>query len=698
MSHAPPSAPRHTNRLALEKSPYLLQHAHNPVDWYAWGEEAFAKAQAEDKLVLVSIGYSTCHWCHVMERESFEDEETAGYLNERFVAIKVDREERPDVDKIYMDALQAMGQQGGWPLNVFTLPDGRPVAGGTYFPPQDAHGRRSFRAVLEILHEAWTKRRGDVLQNAEALTDHLRRQLSHAEAASPALHRGPLDAAVSLYKRTYDAQDGGFALQPQNKFPPSMGLMLLLRHNFRTGDAQALAIVEHTLKRMMAGGIYDQIGGGLCRYSTDYQWIVPHFEKMLYDNALFVQALTEAFLVTGEPVYRKAAEDTIAYLRRDLGAPDGAFFSAEDADSEGHEGRFYVWTPGEVAQLLPEGDARAAMAYWGISSPGNFEHGATILTAARPPAEVAQQLGVTQEALAGSLARARQTLFAARSRRVRPLRDDKILTSWNGLAISALAKAGRAFDEPGHVQAAERAARFILAELRDDSGRLLRRWREGEARFKGYLVDYAQMAIACLDLLETTYEPRWFDEALSLMRDVNRLFRNEGGPYFDTGSDAERLIARTMDGYDGVEPSGNSSAAMAFLRLHALGVREGCLADALRIFSAFLPALGQAGVSFSAMLAALDFHLAPAREVAILGAPDAPGMRDLLREVRQRYLPDGVVMCADPAEAEALGGRIPLLASRQAIDGRPTAYVCRDMACRLPVHTAADLAAQLQHP
>jgi hypothetical protein len=701
MSQPPTAPPRHSNRLAHEKSPYLLQHAHNPVDWYAWGDEAFAKARAEDKLVLVSIGYSTCHWCHVMERESFEDEETARVLNEHFVAIKVDREERPDVDKIYMDALHAMGQQGGWPLNMFTLPDGRPVAGGTYFPPQEAHGRKSFRAVLDILRAAWAQQRQDLQQNAEALTAHLRLQASLAadgSAAARAWDRGPVDAAVALYKQTYDPKDGGFALQPQHKFPPSMGLMLLLRHHARTGDAQALAIVEHTLKRMLAGGIYDQLGGGLCRYSTDPQWVVPHFEKMLYDNALFVQALTEAYLVTGKPLYRMYAEDTIGYLRRDLGAPGGAFFSAEDADSEGEEGRFYVWTPREVAELLPEADARAAMAYWGIAPAGNFEHGTTILTATRPLAEVAGRLGIAKDALIDSLKRAQEQLLAARVQRVRPLRDDKILTSWNGLAISALAKAGRAFGEPGHVRAAERAARFVLAELRDPSGRLLRRWRDGEARFKGYLADYTQMAVACLDLFETTCEPSWFDEALRLMGDVNRLFRNESGPYFDTGSDADPLIARTTDGYDGVEPSGNSSAALAFLRLHAFGVRQGFDADALRIFSGFSRHLGQAGVSFPAMLAALDFHLAPPREVAILGALDAPGTGELLRAVRQRYLPDTVVACADPAEAAALGGRIPLLASRHAIAGRPTAYDCRDMACQLPVQSAADLIAQLARP
>jgi uncharacterized protein YyaL (SSP411 family) len=689
------AASRHTNRLIREKSPYLLQHAHNPVDWYAWGEEAFAKARAEDKMVLVSIGYATCHWCHVMERECFENEEIAAFLNKHFVAIKVDREERPDVDKIYMDALLAMGQQGGWPLNVFTTPDGRPVAGGTYFPPMDAHGRRGFPSVLEILNQAWHQQREDVFRNAEAVTAHLQQQSGLTSPTGVVWDKRPVEAAVALYKRTYDRNEGGFTLQPQHKFPPSMGLMLLLRHHAETGDAEALGIVEHTLKAMLVGGIYDQLGGGLCRYSTDYGWVVPHFEKMLYDNALLVQALTEAYLVTGKPFFRAYAEDTIAYVRRDLGAPDGAFYSAEDADSEGEEGRFYVWTPREVASLLSEEDARAAMAYWGITPMGNFEHARTILTSTRPIAAVAVGLGVSEAALADSLQRAREVLFEARSKRTRPLRDDKILASWNGLMISALARAGRAFAEPDLIHAAEQAARFILTRLRDESGRLMRRWREGEARFKAYLVDHGQMANACLDLFETSYDPSWFDEALRLMREVNRLFRNDNGPYYDAGCDAEPLIARTMEGYDGVEPSGNSSAALAFLRLHALGVREGFEQDALRIVAGYASHLSQAGVSFSAMLNALSFHLAPPKEVAIVGDAKADETQAMLKVLRQRFLPDTVVAFAEPGTVADLGARIPLLASRQAVGNRATAYVCRNMTCQLPVHTPQELTALL---
>jgi hypothetical protein len=691
----PSSSPRFTNLLAREKSPYLLQHAHNPVNWHPWGPEAFAKAQAEDKLLLVSIGYATCHWCHVMERESFENDETAQYLNDHFVAIKVDREERPDVDKIYMDALHAMGQQGGWPLNMFTTPDGRPVAGGTYFPPEERYGRKSFREVLQVLAAAWKDQRQDVFSNADALTAHLRQQAGLRSAAGQAWDYTPVEAAVALYRSAYDSKEGGFTLQPQNKFPPSMGLMLLLRQHARTGDAQALAMVEHTLHRMVCGGIYDQLGGGLSRYSTDPKWTVPHFEKMLYDNALFAQALIEACLVTGRDYYRAYAEDVLEYVRRDMTSPEGAFYSAEDADSEGEEGKFYVWKPAEVATLLDGEDARAALTYWNIGPAGNFEHGATILTVARPLAEVAQTLALSEDQLAERLQRARETLFLARCKRTRPLRDDKVLTSWNALMISAYAKAGRAFGDPAHVEAAEQAARFIFANLRDPDGRLLRRWRDGEARFKGYLVDYAQLAVACLDLYEATGTAAWFDHALALMRDVNRLFRNPAGPYFDTGSDAEPLLARTMEGYDGVEPSGNSSAALAFLRLHAYGVREGFDQDALRIFSGFTDHLGRAGVSFAAMLNALAFHLAPPREIAVVGEFGAPDLSALLQAVGQRYLPDAVVAVAASGDVAAAARSVPLLQGRVAVGGKATAYVCRDMTCQLPVHTAEALEQQI---
>ncbi len=683
------------NRLAGEKSPYLLQHAHNPVDWHPWGEEAFAKARQEDKMLLISIGYATCHWCHVMERESFENEELAKYLNDHFISIKVDREERPDVDKIYMDSLHAMGQQGGWPLNVFTTPDGRPVTGGTYFPPREMHGRPSFRQVLELLTNAWKQQRGDLHKNADLITEHLQKQALLPSASGMLWSHGPSENAVAQYRQAYDRTHGGFLLQPQNKFPPSMGLMLLLRHHARTGDARALEMVEGTLKKMVAGGIYDQLGGGLSRYSTDPNWLVPHFEKMLYDNALFAQALTEAHQVTGKPIYRAYAEDVFAYVLRDLTGEEGAFYSAEDADSEGEEGRFYVWEPEEVRALLDAETAKAAIAWWDIRPGGNFEHGRSIPNTPRGLGEVARSLDISTDELAERLQGARETLLAARCKRIRPLRDDKILTSWNALMISALARAGAAFGDDEYVAAARMAGRFLLKNMKDGAGRLLRRYRDGEARHKGYLVDYATLAVACLDLYECGFEPGWFAEALHLMREVNRLFRNEDGPYFDTGNDAEQLLARNMEGYDGVEPSGNSMAAQAFLRLEAYGVTEGFGEDARRIFSGFHQHLEQAGVSVSAMLTALDFFLGPVREIAIIGDPAAGDTRALLDAVRGRYLPNTVLTLSSPDLLEDKAALIPLLHGREASGGRATAYVCENMACKLPVHTPEELAKQL---
>ena len=685
----------HTNRLAKEKSPYLLQHAHNPVDWHPWGEEAFDKARAENKMVLVSIGYATCHWCHVMERESFEDEDVADYLNRHYVAIKVDREERPDVDKIYMDALQAMGEQGGWPLNMFTLPDGRPVVGGTYYPPQDMHGRPGFRKVLEMLAQAWQDQRGEMERNAELLTEHLRNQATRAVSETVAWDASPLDAAEAMYAQAFDQDHGGFTLQPQNKFPPSMGLMLLLRQSVRKGNPKTRGMVEHTLQRMAAGGIYDQIGGGLSRYSTDYEWRVPHFEKMLYDNALFVQALTEAYRATGKELYRVYAEDVLNYVLRDLSGPEGAFYSAEDADSEGVEGLFYVWDPEEVEALLDPEDARAALAYWHITPQGNFENSHSIPMALRPLYTVAEELGLKPEDMADRLQRSRETLFQAREKRIRPLRDDKVLTSWNALMISACAKASTAFGEPRLLDAALSAGRFLRENLRDGDGRLLRRYRDGEARFKGYLTDHTSLAVACLDLYEATFDPGWFAEAVRLMEEVNRLFRNEDGPYFDTGSDAEELLARNMEGYDGVEPSGNSQAALAFLRLHAYGRRNGELADATRILGGFKEYLTRAGVSFSAMLSALDFHLGPVREIAIVGDPAAPETQALLQTARAGYHPRTVIALAAPEQVEEAGGLIPLLEGRVPVDGKPAAYVCENMACKLPVTTPEELEKQL---
>ena len=679
-----------SNKLIHEKSPYLLQHAHNPVNWYPWGKAAFEKAKSEDKLLLVSIGYATCHWCHVMERESFEDPELAAFLNAHFVPVKVDREERPDVDKIHMDALHALGQQGGWPLNMFVTPEGKPVTGGTYFPPQPMYGRKSFRELLETLASIWKDEREKIFTTADQLTAHLQQKAVPTAEGHPELNWEAEEQTVTLFRESYDSQHGGFKQQQQNKFPPSMGLMLLLRHYKRTGDAHSLEMVEKTLQKMFAGGIYDQLGGGLSRYSTDHEWLVPHFEKMLYDNALFVWALIENFQITKNPLYENAVRDILNYVARDMTSPDGAFFSAEDADSEGVEGKFYVWSKAEVLKILGAESGELACAFWDITEHGNFE-GSSIPNRPRSDEDVAAQFRITPEEMRKTLRASREKLMAVRSKRVRPLLDDKVLTSWNALMISAFARASRVFNDPEFEKMATRAADFIFNNLIDDSGRLLRRWREGEARFPAYLCDHAQLAVACLDLYETTYDPAWFRKAVELSDEINRLFRNEDGPYYDTGIDGEVLLTRNAEAYDGVEPSGNSSLAQAFLRLRAYGLAPQYYEDAQRIFRSFAPHLEQAGVSFSAMLCGLHFSLSSAKEVVISGRRGEAETELLLAELRCEYHPNIVVSFVENGKNPETEKIIPLASGRAMVNDSATAYVCQNKTCQIPVHSVDEL-------
>mgnify|MGYP005621658141 FL=1 len=679
-----------SNKLIHEKSPYLLQHAHNPVNWYPWGKAAFEKAKSEDKLLLVSIGYATCHWCHVMERESFEDPELAAFLNAHFVPVKVDREERPDVDKIHMDALHALGQQGGWPLNMFVTPEGKPITGGTYFPPQPMYGRKSFRELLETLASIWKDEREKIFTTADQLTAHLQQKAVPTAEGHPELNWEAEEQTVTLFRESYDSQHGGFKQQQQNKFPPSMGLMLLLRHYKRTGDAHSLEMVEKTLQKMFAGGIYDQLGGGLSRYSTDHEWLVPHFEKMLYDNSLFVWVLIETFQITKKHLYENAVRDILNYVARDMTSPDGAFFSAEDADSEGVEGKFYVWSKAEVLKILGAESGELACAFWDITEHGNFE-GSSIPNRPRSDEDVAAQFRITPEEMRKTLRASREKLMAVRSKRVRPLLDDKVLTSWNALMISAFARASRVFNDPEFEKMATRAADFIFNNLFDDSGRLLRRWREGEARFPAYLCDHAQLAVACLDLYETTYDPAWFRKAVELSDEINRLFRNEDGPYYDTGIDGEVLLTRNAEAYDGVEPSGNSSLAQAFLRLRAYGLAPQYYEDAQRIFRSFAPHLEQAGVSFSAMLCGLHFSLSAAKEVVISGRRGEAETELLLAELRCEYHPNIVVSFVENGKNPETEKIIPLASGRAMVNDCATAYVCQNQTCQIPVHSVDEL-------
>jgi hypothetical protein len=679
-----------SNKLIHEKSPYLLQHAHNPVNWYPWGTAAFEKAKSEDKLLLVSIGYATCHWCHVMERESFEDQDLAAFLNAHFVPVKVDREERPDVDKIHMDALHALGQQGGWPLNMFVTPEGKPITGGTYFPPQPMYGRKSFRELLETLASIWKDEREKIFTTADQLTAHLQQKAVPTAEGHPELNWEAEEQTVTLFRESYDSQHGGFKQQQQNKFPPSMGLMLLLRHYKRTGDAHSLEMVEKTLQKMFAGGIYDQLGGGLSRYSTDHEWLVPHFEKMLYDNSLFVWVLIETFQITKKHLYENAVRDILNYVARDMTSPDGAFFSAEDADSEGVEGKFYVWSKAEVLKILGAESGELACAFWDITEHGNFE-GSSIPNRPRSDEDVAAQFRITPEEMRKTLRASREKLMAVRSKRVRPLLDDKVLTSWNALMISAFARASRVFNDPEFEKMATRAADFIFNNLIDDSGRLLRRWREGEARFPAYLCDHAQLAVACLDLYETTYDPAWFRKAVELSDEINRLFRNEDGPYYDTGIDGEVLLTRNAEAYDGVEPSGNSSLAQAFLRLRAYGLAPQYYEDAQRIFRSFAPHLEQAGVSFSAMLCGLHFSLSAAKEVVISGRRGEAETELLLAELRCEYHPNIVVSFVENGKNPETEKIIPLASGRAMVNDCATAYVCQNQTCQIPVHSVDEL-------
>jgi uncharacterized protein YyaL (SSP411 family) len=681
---------KHTNRLAGETSPYLLQHAHNPVDWHPWGEEAFAKARAADKPVLLSIGYSACHWCHVMERESFEDETTAALMNEHFVNIKVDREERPDVDNIYMAAVQMMTGSGGWPLTVFLKPDGTPFYGGTYFPPVDRYGMPSFMRVLASLADAYQTKRDTIDEQGAQLLTALRRATDFTGEGGE-LAPELLDEAFKNIARTFDPKLGGFGRAP--KFPAGMVMDFLLRHHARTGRPDALFMVEFTLEKMARGGIYDQIGGGFARYSVDDQWLVPHFEKMLYDNAILARNYTDAYRITGKAFYRRVAEETLDFVSREMTAEVGAFYSAFDADSEGHEGKFYVWTPDEVAEILDEEDARLFASYYDITAAGNFE-GKNIPNVPREIETVARVEGVTVERLQEAIERGRAALYDARASRVWPGLDDKTLAAWNGLMMRAFAEAGAAFDRSDYVETARRNADFVLTAMRRD-GLLLRTYKNGESKLNAYLEDYAYVIEGLVSLYETTFEPRWLREAKALADTMIAEFWDErDGCFFFTGRSHEELIRRTKELEDNATPSGNSSAANGLLRLAELTGETGYRDKAETVVRSVAGALGRYARAFGHMLCAADFALGVPVEIAVVGSWDDAGTRDLAREARQRYLPARVVAGAAPGDEEA-AALIPLLRDRGLVDGKPAAYVCRNFTCKLPVTDVEGLRADL---
>jgi len=678
---------KHTNRLIHETSPYLLQHAHNPVNWYAWGEEALSRARAENKPIFLSVGYSACHWCHVMEHESFEDEATAALMNELFVNIKVDREERPDIDAIYMDAVQAMTGQGGWPMSVWLTPDGKPFHGGTYYPKEPRYGMPSFQQVLRAVADAYHSRRERVDEQAEQLAAMLRRTTS-LRADGGDLGGEILEEALGQMRQYFDEEDGGFGNQP--KFPQPMTLDFALTQHQQRDDLDALFMAELTLEKMAHGGIYDQLGGGFHRYSVDAIWLVPHFEKMLYDNAQLLRTYLHAWQVTGRPLFRRVVEETIDYVLREMTAPGGGFYSTQDADSEGHEGKFFVWSQQEIEALLDPPTAAIFGDYYGVSKRGNFE-GKNILSVVRSVEQVAQRFNISEASVKAAIEQGRAVLFEQREQRIKPGRDEKILTEWNGLMIHALAECGVVLDRPDALEAAVQAADFILAKMSQPDGRLYRSYKDGQARFNAYLEDYAAFVRALIALYESTFDLRWLGEAARLTQLMYAQFHDAAGGFFQTGVDHEQLVARRKDFIDNAIPSGNALAAEALLRLAVLLDKPAYRDEAGRILLMMKDAMARQPTGFGRLLGVLDAYLAPSQEIAIVGAHEDVGTQALLREVRRRFLPHTVVALKEP-EQETL---LPLLQGRTLVAGKPAAYVCENYACKLPVTSAESLAALL---
>ena len=678
------------NRLIDETSPYLLQHANNPVDWYPWGEEALGKARAEDKPILLSVGYSACHWCHVMERESFENPVIAAQMNDNFVSVKVDREERPDIDSIYMTAVQAMTGHGGWPMTVFLTPDGKPFYGGTYFPPEDRGGMPSFPRVLEAISDAYNNSRGDVLTTTEHLLDRMRQMSRVGQQGFEPLTDEVMRLAMRKAASDFDDRHGGFGLQP--KFPQPMTYEFLLRHYLRSEDSDALHMVELTLQRMAMAGIYDQIGGGFHRYSTDAFWMVPHFEKMLYDNALLVRLYLHAYQITGNPLYRRIVEETLEYVKREMTSPEGGFYSAQDADSEGVEGKFFIWLPQEIVEALGDEDGEVICRYFGVTPQGNFE-GRNILRVAMDAANLAREEGMDAAQFGGMLERAKSRLLANRSERIAPGLDDKILTSWNGLMLAAFAEAAAVLGRSDYAEIAERNASFLLTNLRRD-GRLLRTYKDGEAKLNGYLEDYAFLIDGLLALHEVNFKRETLDAAIELGHAMVELFWDAAtGQFFDTGHDHEELVVRPKDLTDNAIPCGSSMAVDVLLRL-AVITGDG---DLERRASGALRSVRQLMMTFPTAaghwLGALDFYLSKPKEVVVVGERDDAGTDALLAEIHKNYMPNRVLLGAE--DGDDATGDLPLLAGRRKVDGMATAYVCENYVCQLPVTDPQALARQL---
>ena len=690
MTHASgPDSPATKNRLADSKSPYLLQHADNPVDWYPWGPEAFARAKKEDKPIFLSIGYATCHWCHVMEHESFEDPGVAALMNEAFINIKVDREERPDIDQVYMTVCQMMTGGGGWPLTIIMTPDKKPFYAATYVPKESRYGRIGMVDLVPRIVQVWRDDRDKVLATTQQIIAGLQKMETRPPGGS--LEPTIIDEAFKQLGGRYDKAHGGFGSAP--KFPSPHNLVFLTRYWRSTGNRLALDMVEKTLEEMRLGGIYDQVGFGFHRYSTDAEWLVPHFEKMLYDQAMLMLAATEAWLATGNPVLERTVREITAYVLRDMTSPEGGFYSAEDADSEGEEGLFYLWSLDEVKNVLGEEDAAFTASVWNLDSDGNYldeasgqRTGRNIPHLSESHAASAARRQMEGPAFEESLERSRQSLFTVREDRIHPLKDDKVLTDWNGLMSAALAFAGRAFDEPGWIQASKRSAEFVLTRLHDEDGRLLHRYREGEASIPAFLDDHVFMTFAMLELFDATLDATYLDHALEIQqRTIDLFWDAERGGFFFTAGDNEELLVRQKEIYDGAIPSGNSTAADNLVRIARLTGDDTHQKRADQIFAAFAREAASMPSAHTQLMSALQRSEGPSLEVVIAGEHHAADTEKLLAIVRKTYLPEAAVLLIPPGnDGDQIRKLAAFASAYQPIDGQAAAYVCQNFECQLP--------------
>ena len=668
------STNKQANRLIHEKSPYLLQHAYNPVDWFPWSDEAFEKAKSEDKPIFLSIGYSTCHWCHVMERESFEDEEIADILNKNFISIKVDREERPDIDSIYMSVCQALTGHGGWPLTVFMTPDKMPFFAGTYFPKNDRMGMSGLSTILNSVNHAWLNNREAILHSCSRILDAIKDSIEEETPDSIGkISEDIFDEAFSQFRYDFDSIHGGFGNAP--KFPTPHNLFFLLRYWYNTKDEYALLMVEKTLESMYKGGVYDHIGFGFSRYSTDGKWLVPHFEKMLYDNALLAIAYLEAFQATKKKKYAEIAQQIFTYVLRDMTSPEGGFYSAEDADSEGEEGKFYIWSKKEIQDILGDKDSEKYCSYYNITDEGNFE-GFNILNLINSdiPDEDKDFVELC-----------RNKLFEYRNKRIHPHKDDKILTSWNGLMIAAMAIGGRVLQNEVYSHAAEKAAEFILSRLIREDGRLLARYRDGDAAYPAYVDDYAFFIWGLIELYETTYKPKYLKKSIALNHDMTKLFWDDkSGGLFLYGSDSEQLITRPKELYDGATPSGNSVAALNFIRLARMTGQHEFEEKAYKMFTLFGSSVQRMARGYAFSLTAMLFSISKPKEVVVVANSNNTDTENMLNIIREDFRPFTMsIFYSD--KFKGLKELVPLIENYKPIEGRTTAYVCENFACQAPI-------------